>query len=429
MSQRNDYNYFDLDNFDESIDSRDYRRRQPQRRQGSYNQRPVYNVSRRRPKKRNKRRTRNRIMIVSCAILVLILIIVLLSVMFKGCSDKNKEALASVSTETKSAQNASTSTADQIPDDLSSTYFKTPEIKDDNTNGESVYGIYVWNKIGFELFGSDESKAQNYADAINSFADKLGSGITVYDMVVPNHTEMGLPQRLKNSDAPSGSQADNIKSIYSKLSDNVIPINCYNYLSDHNDEYIYFNTDHHWTGLGSYYAYKAFADTTKQPVLSLEDCTEQQIEGFTGSFSTTADELTPDTVHYWEFPYNVSMDITGDDNSVNSYTSPYYQYAESGTNTYGVFILGDNALTVLKSDSEKAEEGKKIAVVKESYGNAFVPYLTYDYEEVHVIDFRYFGQNLKTYCQQNSIDEVLFINGVMSANTQIQLDSMSGLFN
>ena len=89
--------------------------------------------------------------------------------------------------------------------------------------------------------------------------------------------------------------------------------------------------------------------------------------------------------------------------------------------------MGDNPLTVLKSSSEKGT-GKKIAVVKESYGNAFAPYLTYNYEEVHVVDFRHFGQNLKSYCQLNEIDEILFINGVMSANTQIQLDSMSSCF-
>ena len=113
----------------------------------------------------------------------------------------------------------------------------------------------------------------------------------------------------------------------------------------------------------------------------------------------------------------------------DSYDSPYYEAAEGGSNTYGVFIMGDNALTVLKSASENAAAGKKIAVVKESYGNAFVPYLTNNYEEVHVIDFRYFKQNLVDYCKTNGIDEVLFMNGVMSANTQVQLDSMSGLFN
>ena len=247
-------------------------------------------------------------------------------------------------------------------------------------------------------------------------------------MVIPNHTEMGLPQRLKDSEAPSTSQAENIKSIYSKLSDKVTPVNAYNYLADHNDEYIYFGSDHHWSGLGAYYAYTAFAKTNNLPVLSLDDCTEQQIEGFTGTFTNTASGLDTDTVHYWEFPYEVTMDVTDESGNVNTYTSPYYQYAEAGSLTYGVFIMGDHPLTVLKSASENAETGKKIAVIKESYGNAFVPYLTYNYEEVHVIDFRTFGDNLVSYCQQNGIDEVLFLNGVMSANTQIQLDSMSSLF-
>lgn len=426
MSKRNDYDYFDLDNFDDGYDSRDYRRRQPQRRQGSYNSRPAYNTNRRR--RNNKKRTRNRIIIVSCGILIIILLVVMISSVFKGCFG-SKQTNAPVSTETKPVATADTpnNKKNDIQDDLSPTYFKTPQIKDDKSNGYSAYSIYVWNKQGFELFGSDEARATTYAETINGFADKL-NGITVYDMVIPNHTEMGLPQRLKDSDAPSTSQAENIKSIYSKLSDKVTPINAYNYLADHNDEYIYFGSDHHWSGLGAYYAYSAFAKTNDLPVLSLDDCTEQQIEGFTGTFSNTASGLDTDTVHYWEFPYEVTMDITDESGNLNTYTSPYYQYAEAGSLTYGVFIMGDHPLTVLKSASENAEEGKKIAVIKESYGNAFVPYLTYNYEEVHVIDFRTFGDNLVSYCQQNGIDEVLFLNGVMSANTQIQLDSMSGLF-
>lgn len=427
MSKRNDYDYFDLDNFDDGYDSRDYRRRQPQRRQNSYNNRPAYNTNRRR---NNKKRTRNRIIIVTCGILIIILLVVMISSVFKACFGA-KQTNAPVSTETKPVATADTPKANdkknEAQDDLSPTYFKTPQIKDDNSNGYSAYSIYVWNNQGFELFGSDEARATTYAETINGFADKL-NGITVYDMVIPNHTEMGLPQRLKDSDAPSTSQAENIKSIYSKLSDKVTPVNAYNYLADHNDEYIYFGSDHHWSGLGAYYAYSAFAKTNNLPVLSLDDCTEQQIEGFTGTFTNTASGLDTDTVHYWEFPYEVTMDITDESGNVNTYTSPYYQYAEAGSLTYGVFIMGDHPLTVLNSASENAETGKKIAVIKESYGNAFVPYLTYNYEEVHVIDFRTFGDNLVSYCQQNGIDEVLFLNGVMSANTQIQLDSMSGLF-
>ena len=71
---------------------------------------------------------------------------------------------------------------------------------------------------------------------------------------------------------------------------------------------------------------------------------------------------------------------------------------------------------------------QKIAVVKESYGNAFVPYLTYNYDEVHVIDFRHWEGNLPEYCKDNDIDRVLFINGIMSANTAIQIKAMDSLF-
>lgn len=441
MSRNDDYNYFDFDNFDD--DKRNvYRRSHPQgrttqRRPASYgNKRPVYNTSRnnRRNYRRHSRRTRNRIMIVSLGIAIIVLLIVLLSVMIKGCSGNSEQTNATIPTGTKSVSEATADTAKYsgLSQELRPDYFVTPSIDDDNSNGESVYGVYVWQKTGFELFGSDDAKAKKYADTINSFANKFKAGTTIYDMVVPNHTEMGLPQRLKDSDAQSGSQAENIKAIYSYLSDEIVAVNSYNYLANHNKEYIYFKSDHHWTGLGAYYAYAAFADSTNQKVLSLESCTENTIENFTGSFAAYSSAIDSDTVHYWKFPYDVTMSIKHSDGTADEYTSPYYEYAEGGTNTYGLFIMGDNqdsGLTVLTSSSENAETGKKIAVVKESYGNAFVPYLTYNYEEVHVVDFRYFNQNLSTYCAENEIDEVLFLNGVMSANTQIQLDSMSNMFN
>lgn len=425
MSNRNDYydDYFNSDSFDDNYGSRDYRRRRLRSRQGSV--RPVYKVYSLR--RRNKRRMRNRIIIVLCGILILMTVIFLLSAMFRACSNGDKTK--NISTETiPPATTAVTTFVDDADKELSAAYFKTPKIKDDGSDGESAYNIYVWNNIGFELFSGTAEKAKTYAQAISGFADKL-DGIKIYDLVVPNHTEMGLPQRLKDGNAPSISQADNIKSIYENLSDKVTPINAYNYLADHNNEYIYFNTDHHWTGMGAYYAYEAFAKTIDLPMLSLDDCEENKIDGFTGSFTNTVSTLESDSVYYWNFPYNVTMDITYTDGSLlTDYETPYYQAAEAGQNTYGVFIVGDHPLTVIKSSSEKAETGSKIAVVKESYGNAFVPYLTYNYSEVHVIDFRYFNQNLAEYCRQNDISEVLFINGVMSANTQIQIDSMSSLF-
>lgn len=442
MSDRNEYNYFDLDNFDEDLsDSRAYRRRQPQRRQGTYNGRPVYSKNyssgKRRPTGRNPRkmrkRTRNRIIIVAGGILIFAILIFLLGSALRGCSGSTESA-ETISTSPVTEPGATTAPATQpassaanSTDELSPAVFNKPDIEDDKSTGYLSGGVYYWKNTAFELFGSDDDRATNYANTINGMADKLGDSVKVYDMVIPNHTEMGLPERIKTTDVTSTSQADNIKAIYSKLAKNVTPVNAYNYLSKHSKDYIYFNSDHHWSGLGAYYAYSAFADTLKLPVLDLEACTEQKIEGFTGTLSN-ADTQT-DTVSYWEFPYDVTMEITDANGNTQTYDSPYYTAAEGGSLTYGVFIMGDNPKTVLKSSSPDAEEGRKILVVKESYGNAFVPYLTNDFEEVHIADLRTFPDNLATYCMQNDIGEVLFLNGVMSANTQIQLDSMEALLN
>ena len=90
MSRRNDYDYFDLDNFDDSIDSREYRRRQQQRRSASYAARPSSQRPVRRPvKRRNKRRTRNSIVIVVSALVILFVIIFIITSIFKGCSKED----------------------------------------------------------------------------------------------------------------------------------------------------------------------------------------------------------------------------------------------------------------------------------------------------------------------------------------------------
>ena len=306
--------------------------------------------------------------------------------------------------------------------------FETPNPKDDNSDGYLDNGIFIWNDCGYELFyGTDES-AKNYADAVNRYAKDLGSDIKTYVMVVPTHAEMSLPKRFSESGQITNvPQKDNIKTVYENLDKEITPINCYNELVRHSEEYIYFNTDHHWTGLGAYYGYKAYAEAEGLPVLDLADCQKNSIEGFLGSIAQDVQaELSPDRVDYWEFPYNTSNDIYYEPDGEPTRLNVYYEGAAPGSLTYGVFIWGDQPLEVLHSD--KNDKGEKIAVVKESYGNALVPYLTNNYQEVHVIDFRYWQGKLKDYCRQNGIKKVLFINGIMSANTEIQIQSMDTLF-
>ena len=144
------------------------------------------------------------------------------------------------------------------PAQTDATNFIAPVIADDGTDGSLFSStLYLYKNVGYNLFGSNDKVAKNYSTAVNSIVKGLDKNVTVYNMVVPNHTEFGLPTRIA-ADIGCTSQADNIKTIYTNLNSRIQPINCYNTLAAHNDEYIYYNTDHHWTSLGAYYAYTAF---------------------------------------------------------------------------------------------------------------------------------------------------------------------------
>ena len=153
-------------------------------------------------------------------------------------------------------------------------------------------------------------------------------------------------------------------------------------------------------------------------------CSVQTIEGFEGSFFSADSSLSPDTVHYWQFPYQTHAKRQEESGAEMYDTDVYYEGA-AGSGAYITFIYGDSSLFIEYNDTNK--NGKKIAVVKESYGNAFVPYLTNNYEEVHIIDFRYFTQNIKEYMQENGITEILFLNNTMSANAAMQVDRIREL--
>lgn len=384
--------------------------------------------------KQKMRRLRNRTIIIVAVLLVVVLFFWLVVSAFKGCTsgcskDKPQISTAPVAATQPSTENKKkTATADEFPTSRSLT-FDAPNIEDDGSDGVMDGSLYVWNKSAFELFYGNDELAATYADLMNTAANKLGSDIKLYSMIVPNHTEMGLPARLKNTEngANTLSQADYIRSAYNGMNSSVQPVNVYNALSSHCNEYIYFHSDHHWTGLGAYYSYAAFMEQIGKTPLDLESCEGDVIDGFTGSFlKLVTSGVSEDSVEYWKFPYDAPMTITSSSGEKANYDSPYCSYAEGGDYTYSVFIYGDNPLTVIKSSSDNADD-EKILVVHESYGNALIPYLTNNFSEVYAIDFRDWTGSIKDFCEQNDITNVLFLNGVMSSATTVQVDSMKGI--
>ena len=301
----------------------------------------------------------------------------------------------------------------------------------EDAGGEGVYEdeYYIWNGQAFSLFYGGEANAKRWASFTDTAAEKMGENVTTYAMIVPLHAEFGLPSRLLTGDNAVGtdSQADFMRTAYTSIESAAVPVNPYNLLSTHCNEYLYFASDHHWTGLGAYYAYSAFAETAGLPILSLDDCTEQTVDGFTGSITRVVTaELNTDSVTYWQFPYAVTDDITTEDGEVFHYDTCYYEGIPSGSDVYCLFLMGDYPMEVIRSKSDSVC-GKKIAVVHESYGNAFIPFLTYNYNEIYSIDFRYWNGDLSEFCEENEIDEVLIMTNIMFCANQSILDSIENI--
>ncbi|MEE3333750.1 MAG: DHHW family protein [Ruminococcus sp.] len=387
--------------------------------------------NRRRPQNRRpsssgiSRRTRNRVIIVTAGLLIFALIIVFISSVF-SCICAPKVSTTQLDTATKGTEAKETDKTKKK--EIS---FREPEIDYDEDSEPGVVSgeLYIWNKKAFEPFYGGETAAKTYAKMVNSAKKTLGSKIKVYTMVFPNHIEMGLPSEYKNVEdgMKTDSQADYIKHVYSNLDEEVGYINAYNELSKHCNEYIYFNSDHHWTGLGAFYAYKAFAKETKQTPVKLAQLEDNTIEGFTGSLSKLTEyELAEDAVTYWDFPYEVTDEVTTEEGETETYDTCFYKNSQPGDSTYGVFLYGDNPIEKITSESPKAKN-KKIAIIHESYGNALVPYFTYNYKTIYSIDFRSWKGNLKSFCKENKIDEVLFANGTLSSATALQVKSMQGI--
>ena len=295
------------------------------------------------------------------------------------------------------------------------------------SDGYLSSGVYIWQNKAFELFYGSTDAAAAYAQAISGYQQQL-PGTTVYNMVVPNHSEFGLPERIRN-DMGCTSQRENLSDVFANYTEGsqVIPVDIYDALDYHKDQYLYFNTDTHWAPLGAYWAYTAFCEAANQTAAPLSDFTVSTVEDFTGYLYVATGESclaeNPDHIDLYEpgFDYTIELSYDG-----VSFTELSGMYAPDEGMGYSMVLWGDNPLVRITNHGDAS--GRKLLLVKDSYGNAIAPFLAANYSEVHVADFRSFPGKLPAYCQENGITDVLFFNNVMSANTYSQIETMNGLF-
>lgn len=298
-------------------------------------------------------------------------------------------------------------------------------IPDNGADGYLSEGVYIWNDMGFELFFGYDEAAEPYAQAIDSFAQSLPADVKVYNMVVPNHSEYALPERIQDS-LGCGSQQENARYIYSTFS-YATPVDICGTLDQHKAEYLYFNTDTHWTALGAYYAYETFCQVADVPQTPLELFKPAGYEGFCGYlYGLTGEDClsrNPDRIDLYEpgYPYTAWVSDDGADFSqmdgVNSSDSSM---------GYSMFLRGDQPCVYI--ENENSYLNRKLAVVKDSYGNAIGAFLGASFDGVYLIDFQSFAGSLPDFVREHGVTDVLFLNSAVSANTYQRVEELRSLF-
>lgn len=330
-------------------------------------------------------------------------------------SDSN-ELVVSSESETVSSEPQS-STVEQGGENVSQPEVSQPETPP-APNTQTLGALLINGDTAYEYYNFRRESADKYAAAINRAAELLAGQSTVYDIIVPTSMGITAPDEIvKNIN--TSNQQDAINYMNSLLSDAVVKVPVFDELKAKRDEYIFFRTDHHWTSLGAYYAYSKWATVKGITPAGLDSFKKHEFTGFLGSFYSASKKMpqlatNPDTVVAYEPAETNSIRIC----SVN--TGWHYSKIISdmssapASSKYISFIKGDNPLSYIMNPN--ITDNSTCLVIKESFGNAFVPFLVPHYGTVYVVDYRYFAdvdqRGLVQYCKELNINDVIFINNI-----------------
>ena len=237
-----------------------------------------------------------------------------------------------------------------------------------------------------------------YADGPNRCAEQIRNGAAavagsarVFAIGAPNR----LGAMLSDADfarltASEKTEAQAVEYLYEQAGEQVIGVNSVEALRLHNNEYLYFRSDHHWTALGAYYAYTAWAEAAGFEPVPLDAFDVQTRDGLLGWFyglcgNPYAMRMNPDSVTAYIPRSNLSVEYV-DASGTRTDDKIVYDY-----NNYAAFLLGDHQLVTITNND--IQDDSACVLVKDSYGNPFAVYLTQHYHTVYVIDYRHY-QNM-----------------------------------
>ncbi|MBQ8338139.1 MAG: hypothetical protein IJY33_03245, partial [Oscillospiraceae bacterium] len=259
----------------------------------------------------------------------------------------------------------------------------------------------------------EERKVNINIDGITNFA-KNNPDAKVYMAIAPTALD------VYSDSLPYGkstwSQKDEIDKIYSSAAKSAYGIDIYTPLYSNRDQYIYYNTDHHWTSLGAYYAYTQIATALDfKPYDKSPFDVEHASYDFYGTYSSKSKiSVAADTIDIYSLASSdlaVTEVIVNDGKGEKSYDSLYFRDWLNEKDKYSVFLGQVQPEVTIKTN---VQNDKKLLIFKDSFAHSLVPFLSLHYSEIKLIDLRYTNQNYRDIAQVNEYSDVLLLYNIDS---------------
>ena len=269
----------------------------------------------------------------------------------------------------------------------------------------------------------DETQLKMNLGAMKKF-QKQYKDIPMYMMLVPNAANIEsdkLPRYAVTED-----QDKQFRTIKSSLGTAFNWVDVEETLKKHKSEEIYYHTDHHWTTLGAYYGYQALArtmkyNTSKAPVMKPYAVTNS----FNGTLSATSGYETgykePMYIYAPEDLKKAPQIVVNNVDEKKKTATLYDTSKLKEKDKYALFLGGNYPILDIRTTADTTD---RLLLIKDSYANSVIPFLTSYYREIIVIDPRYYYDNINDIMEKNKITSVLFL---YNGNTFVQDNSISGV--
>ena len=295
---------------------------------------------------------------------------------------------------------------------------------------QKLDNIVVIGDAGYEYCSFHQDVADTYVSVVNKTASSLTGTSRVFSMLVPTSMDIMINDSVRKG-INSTNQSDAMDYIYGSFASDVNAVNIYKTMRMHRDEYIYFRTDHHWTALGAYYAYCDYAVKAGFTPASIEKFTKASYGEFLGSFyrDTMNSDMkkNPDELIAYLPSYQTNLVYTTSNGQKVTWKLVNDVTNYPVTQKYSAFTAGDNPFTEI--DNLSKESGKTCLVIKESFGNAVIPYIVGHYKKVYVIDYRYYKKGFISFAKANGVDDVVFCNNMSAVRSNTVISRMKAIAN